>query len=250
MVTTREQNLGAEASEEQVIPTSETQVEETASSGEVDASESQPKSELEILKDKAGELEHTVRSLQGQLTTRVANQELRELKAELQGLKREVRRVSINQEDLDDTERQQKQDAASEEERTEQAKLEASSRGKRLGSRLVKMITRSGISMDDPWVKELSGRWETAPTENDLEDLFDEADEYASNYSAKTQDKTRREKNEETNSLGVGVGHGPGSASITDQEKVNRLGRGASMTALEIKEAGDLMDTKGIFPKL
>ena len=216
------------------------------------------KAEAERLGGEISKLEQRAKSAEGRLKGPVVD--LTPIQAELNRLAREVRRGDIKHDP--DLEPEAKKEALSKltvEEQTEAEAREIMRYRTHIANRINTRLEKGDILPTHPTVVEALAQWGQARTRDAVDAIFEEIDDFVeAERDAKTKatvkeanekaENARKEVNAAKGTLQVGAGAGAGAAGVSEQELVNRYGRGESLSIEDTKKAHAGM-AKGLYPK-
>ena len=233
--------------------------EQEATQGTENASTTEKSAKEVELETQIAELEQRAKSAEGRLKARdtspTLQAEVSELRAEMRRDRRERQRSEADEADLTPIERQQTLNKIADEERTDVERDRVYTYAERLAGKINPRLAKVGLTQDNPKVQASLNKWNTAVSQDDFDDVYDELDdlieaERESQTSAKVEEarkesqEIRQQYNQENNTLdvgatGVGIGQ---SGGMSDQGTWEAYGRGEIPWS---KRVGDAAKTLG-----
>ena len=237
---------------ETALPDAEPDTEPAATPGEEAAPEAEPPSledQVKTLTEKVGQQDQELRRAKGRLRVK-GLPEVAELRSEVQRFTREARRTTVMADEA--LTEPQKANAVAELDAQEEAAnkaLDFDKYASRMGTRILARAGRLELSAE---VKaDINARWDRAKTVDEIDDVYDFVDDLVEEHTA-AQLKEAKAPAPGTAAKKMAmatVGSRAAAAGESDQELVNRLGRGEALDAAEMLAASKAMDEKGLLPK-
>ena len=239
-----------------VIETAPPAAEPDAEPDATSETEAAPKAEPPSLEDQVKTLTEQVTRQEVELKR--ANGRLRvkglpevaELRNEIQRMSREQRRAVIMADEAL-TEPQKTNAVAELDTQADAANkaLDFDKYASRMGARIVARAGR--LEMTKAQKDDLNARWDRAKTVDEIDDVYDFVDDLVEEHTAaQLKEAKKPAPGAAAKKMAMAtVGSRAAAAGESDQELVNRMGRGEAMTTTEMVAASKAMDEKGLLPK-
>ena len=224
-------------------------VESEAAPAEPDAEAAAPPSpEVQALRDDLDATKRRLSTAEGRLRAK-GLPEIEELRLEVKRMGREIRRKDIESDEaLTDPQKRTSLDELETQETKDQATQDFDKYVRRIGPRILARAGRLELSTE---VKaDINARWNRAKTTDDVDDVFDYVDDLVEQQTAaRLKEATKPPAGSAAKKMTMATaGNRTAASGGSDQELVNRFGRGEAMSTEEMVAAGAAMD-KGLLPK-